>query len=269
MEKIIEQIQGFFKIALPKAGIVLAILVFGYLLTKIVAYLCRKGLDRTGIDKSLESFFLRIIKIICYIIIIISALSELNISTTGLVASFSAAAAAVALALKDRLSDVASGIVILFTQPFVTGDYIGFADYQGEVQKIDLVHTMIHTRDGKMIMVPNSNLAACEVTNFTRDPQIRLELTVPVGYGADVEKVKSVIIDAVKKCDEVLRDDNFEPIARLKEFGASSLDFTVKYWVDFDGYWTAPANVIESIKIALDKNDIPIPYNQLDVHMCE
>ena len=118
---------------LPNIGFALLILVGGLLVTFIIARIAKAAMMKANLDLSLVGFFVRIIKIAGFVIVLIAVLSELGVSTTGLIASFSAALAAVALALKDSLSDLASGIIILFTKPFVTGDFIEFGGVKGFV----------------------------------------------------------------------------------------------------------------------------------------
>lgn len=242
------------------------ILLVGYFLTKLILKLSRRAMDRTKIDFSLKKFFGNTIRIICYVIIIISALSQLGISTTGLLAFFSAGAAAIALALKDSLSNIACGIILLFSRPFVTGDFIQFGSEMGHVKQIDLMHTKIMTYDHRCIMVPNSVISSSEVINFSSLPQRRVDITVPIGYDANIEKVKSVILSTVESHPKVL-DEPDAPFVRINNFSESSVDFIVRVWTLTDNYWDVYFDIMENIKNALDKNDIPIPYNQLDVHM--
>jgi small conductance mechanosensitive channel len=217
-------------------------------------------------DFSLEKFFLNVIRIACYIVLVISALSQLGISTTGLIACFSAAAAAIALALKDSLSNIASGIILLFSKPFVTGDFIEFDSDMGEVQQIDLIHTKVRTYDYKSIVIPNSVISNMEIINYSKLPYRRIDVTVPVGYDVDIDKVKSVLLTALKTHNKILNEPS-EPFVRVNEFGESSVDFIVKVWVNMEDYWDVYYDLMELIKKSLDKANIPIPFNQLDVHI--
>ncbi len=243
------------------------IIVIGLLAVKLILKLTRKAMEKAGIDKSLISFFQRCIRIGCYVIILISALSELGISTTGIIAGFSAAAAALALALKDNLSDIASGIVILFTRPFVTGDFIEFEEYKGFVQKIDLMNTNILTYDDTNVIIPNSKITSSQVNNYTANPQIRVQIFVPVPYSADFEKVKRIILNTINNTDNILTDEKYEPSVRLERYVESSMEVIARCWVNFENYWTVYYSLMEEIKKALEKNEITIPFNQLDVHI--
>ena len=263
MEQIKQTVLSF----LPTLGVAAAVLIIGILLTILIAHLAKKAFARTKIDPSLANFFVRTIRVVCYMIILITALSRLGISTTGLIAFFSAALAAVALALKDSIADIASGIILLFTRPFVTGDFIEFGSYKGTVQKIDLIHTKLLTYDDTNVIIPNSRVTTAEVTNYTSHPEMRVIIKVPVSYTADIEETKQVLSAAAEKTPLILRDAAHTPQVRLEQFGESSLDFTVRCWCRFKDYWTVYYALTEAVKRALDENGILIPFNQLDVHL--
>ena len=233
--------------------IMIIILVGGYFATKAFSKVVRKGLDKANIDFSLSKFLVNAIKIACYVVIIMSALSYIGISTTGLVAFFSASAAAIYLGL-------------LFTKPFVTDDVIEINGERCTVLQIDLMHTKVLTADHRYIMIPNSVISSKEVVNFTAEDKRRLDFHVPVDYNADIEEVKKILMDVALSNDKVITEDEM-PFVRLNALGDSSLDMVVKVWVKTEDYWDVYHDMIESMKKALDRNNIAIPYNQLDVHI--
>ena len=265
------KIDKFFDLStemLFKLGGAILILAVGILVIKLIIHLFRKGMKKTEVDPSLVKFFVRCIRITCYVIILISALTMLGISTTGLIAGFSAAAAALALALKDSLSDIASGIVILFTRPFVTGDFIEFGNHKGYVQKIDLMHTNILTYDNTNVVIPNSKITSENLNNYTAHPEIRVQIPVPISYDADIDKAKAVILGAISKTDKIITDvDKFTPVVRLEAYRDSSIELMARVWTHFESYWAVYYSMTESIKKALDENGLVIPFNQLDVHI--
>ncbi|MCR5653140.1 MAG: mechanosensitive ion channel family protein [Ruminococcus sp.] len=253
---------------LLKLGGSLLIAVIGFFAARLIAYLFGKAMKKTNVDISLINFFKRVIRIVCYIIIVISALSNLGISTTGIIASFSAVAAAFALALKDSLSDIASGVVILFTRPFKTNDFIEFDDHRGYVEKIDLMHTYIRTYDDTNVIIPNSNITTTKVNNFTTNPEIRVQIFIPIAYEADFDKVKEIVVDRMKKTDKVILDnEKFTPVVRLQSYQESSIEAIARCWVNFKDYWAVYYSLTENIKKDLEANNLVIPFNQLDVHI--
>lgn len=252
---------------LPDLGGALVITVIGIIISIILVSLTRKALQRKKVDPSLVDFIARCVRLLIYAFTLLAAMSALHISITGIVAFFSAAAAAVALALKDRLNDIASGIVILFTKPFVTGDFIEFAKYSGFVQKIDVMHTNIRTYDGTNVIIPNSVISNAEVNNYTAHPQIRVTITVPIPYDANIKQVQALLTDVIEHTDLVIDDEKYPKKVRLEKFGESALEFTVRCYCEYKDYWTVYYALMEGIKNTLDENKIAIPYNQLDVHV--
>ena len=252
---------------LPDLGAALVILLVGILIAWLAVKAIRKTMTKRKVDPSLTSFVCRATRVLIYVFAVLAAMSSMHISITGMVAFFSAAAAAVALALQGRLSDIASGIIILFTKPFVTGDFIEFGKYQGFVQKIDLIHTDILTYDGTNVIIPNSSIAGSEINNFTQHPQIRVTVNVPVPYDADIEQIKSILFDVMENTDLILREEAYAPKVRLEGFGESALEFTTRCFCNYQDYWTVYYALTENIKNAFDKNGIIIPFNQLDVHL--
>ncbi len=252
---------------LPGLGGALIITAVGILIAFICVRLARKALLHKKVDPSLTTFLCRALRILIYIFTLLAALSALNISTAGLIAFFSAAAAALALALKDRLNDITSGIIILFTKPFITGDFIEFGKYKGFVQKVELIHTVIKTYDQTNVIIPNSIISNAEVNNYTSDPVIRVQIDVPIPYEADIDKVKEVLYGVIDSTPKTVSDDDHTPTVRLESFAESSLDFNVRVFCDYADYWTVYYHLTENIKHALDKNNISIPFNQMDVHI--
>ena len=150
-----------------------------------------------SIDISLEKFLEKAVNITLHIIIILSALSTLGISTAGLLAALSAAAVAVALALKDSLSSIAGGIILLLTRRFQTGDYVCINGESGNVVQIDMMHTVLKTLDNRHVVIPNSIVVNSQVVDYSSEETRRLDLTFSVSYDNDTEAVKRVITDTV------------------------------------------------------------------------
>ena len=250
---------------LPNLGAALIITAAGILIAFIVVRVTRKAMTKKNVDLSLTAFVCKAIRIIIYILTLFSALSALGISTTGLVAFFSAAAAAIALALKDRLNDIASGIVILFTRPFVTGDFIEFDNYAGFVQKIEVMHTNIMTYSRTNVIIPNSVISSSKVNNHTAEPIVRVQVDLPIPYEADINTVQKIVLDVLRDTDHLVHDETHRDSVNLERFGDSALEFSVRCFCDFKDYWTVYYALTQNIKEALDKNGISIPFNQLDV----
>ena len=264
-----EEIKSKLLNYLPSLASALIIVLLGLLAAFIVVKIAKQAMTHHKVDLSLSAFITKAIRILIYTFTGIAALSELGISTAGIIAFFSAAVAALALALKDRLSDLASGIVILFTKPFITGDFIEFGSHKGFVQKIDIMHTNLLTYDDTNVIIPNSVISSSEVTNYTAHPQVRVMVDVPIPYDADIGKVKEILYGTLAATENILTDREHTPAVRLERYGESALEFTARCWCDYQNYWKVYYSLTERIKEALDHNGVSIPFNQMDVHIVE
>ncbi len=242
-------------------------IILAIITVKILISLLRKTAKRKDMDPSLLKFFIRIIWIAFWVIIAMRVMSLLNFSGAGLIAAFSAAAAALALSLKDNVTDITGGIVILFSKPFVTGDFIEFGDHKGYVEKIELMHTYIRTYDDTNVIIPNRVLTTNEVNNYTTNPEIRVQIFVPISYEADFEYVKKILFNICINTENVINNEKFSPKVKLERFSESSVDLVVRVWTNFTNYWQVYYDLMESIKKEFENKDIVIPYNQLDVHL--
>lgn len=274
MQKFFESMSEHIKIdkivEFVKAGppIILALVVFvlGLIALFVFSKIVSKALSKTKLDVSLQRFFIKSVNIIGAILILICALSTAGISTTGLIAGFSAAGAAVALALKDSLGNLAGGIVLLITHPFVTGDYIEIGEYSGTVKEIDILQTTLITTDNKTIVIPNGLLSSDQVVNYTKEQFRRVDLTIPISYDSDVKLAKESVLKAAQR-EELLTTEKDEPFVRVSQYADNSVDLAVRVWCKTEDYWEVYFNMIEKIRENFNEDGIEIPYQRIDVHM--
>lgn len=262
-------IKGFVTSVLPKFFGVVLILVVGWIAVKIVIKVIGNALSKSKrhLDTSLVNFILRTISITLRVLIVLSALSNLGISTTGIIAAFSACAVAISLALKDALGNIAAGIMMLISRPFSTGDFIDVGGNMGTVLKIDLVHTTLLTPDNRQIVIPNGQLMNMTIIDYTKEKTRRMELDFAISYNDDVEKAKKIILNEIKSHKLSLTDP--EPFVRVSAHAESSIIITMRVWCKNEDYWTLHFDLLEQVKAQFDKEGITVPYNQLDVHIIE
>lgn len=260
MEKLLDYIKSG-----PAFLTAVVVFVLGFVALMIISKVIKKALERTKLDISLQSFFVKTINIVGFILILICSLSTAGISTTGLIAGFSAAGAAVALALKDSLSNIAGGIVLLISHPFVTGDFIEMDDKSGTVKEIDILQTTLITSDNKTVVIPNGVLSSDEVINYTKEETRRVDLSIPISYENDVELARQSIIKVASRESKVL--DKEPPFVRVAEYSDSCVNLTVRVWCKTEDYWDVYFNMIEKIREAFKEDNIVIPYQRIDVHM--
>ncbi|MBQ3551118.1 MAG: mechanosensitive ion channel [Clostridia bacterium] len=246
-------------------GEAVAILVLGWLLIKLVKRILKKAFEKTELDVSLEKFIISVVDICLKILLVICALSALGISTTGLVAAFSAAAVAVSLALKDSLGNLAGGILMLLTRPFKTGDYIEADGYSGTVLQIDMIHTTLRTPDNRQVVIPNGQLVNKTIVDYSKESTRRMDLQFGISYDNDPELAKKIILDCALAHEFTLTDP--EPFVRVTEHADSAVIITMRVWVKSENFWALHFDLLEKVREEFDKNGISIPYNQLDVHV--
>ena len=252
---------------LPKLIFALLILLIGHIVVRIVCKILNKTLEKFKLDPSLIGFFGKTANISLHIILILSALSMIGVSTTGLIAAFSACAVAISLALKDSLSNIASGLMLLISKPFSTGDFVEIGEDSGTVLKIDLMHTTIKTYDNRHVIIPNGQLATLEVINYSLETTRLATLSFSVSYNNDIAEVKTAIMNCLQADERVLKEEGKEPIVRIQSYGESAINFSARFWTNSADYWGAYYELLEKVKLEFDKQGITIPYNQLDVHL--
>lgn len=248
-------------IALLKAAL---ILIIGYYFSKFIGNKIRKAIAKK--DEILAKFIAQVIFVLSLVVMIVAALGTIGVQTNSIIAVLGTAGVAIALGLKDSLSSVASGIILIVLRPFKRGDLIEVSGLTGNVESINLFTTNLQLNDGKFAIIPNSNMATANIINTTFNEQRRIELIIGVGYESDIEAVKKIITEVINSTPEVDLNKSF--FIGLTELGASSLNFTLRFWVKLEyGIIDSQSKVLESIKINLDKNGIEIPYNKLDINI--
>lgn len=248
-----------------KAVGALLIFIIGKMIAKALGNVATKAMTRYQIDETLTRFIGSGIYFALLLVVIMAALSQLGIQTTSFLAILGTAGLAIGLALKDTLSNVGAAVVILIFRPFKVGDFVEAGGAMGTVDSISLFTTTISPVDNRTIIVPNSAITAGNIVNFSNKPVRRVDHVVGIGYDDDIKKAKDVMYDVIAKDSRTLEDP--APLVAVTDLGDSSVNFTVRAWVNSADYWDAYFAIIEEIKLALDANGITIPYPQMDVHM--
>ena len=239
------------------------ILVVGIIVIKILLRLVKKLLGKTKMEKMAQQFVITILKFVLYLALILLLLSQIGIEISGILTACSAVILAVGMALQNSISNVANGIIIISNKMFKKGDYIITGGVEGQVTDINFLFTTLITADNKKITLPNSNILNGEVTNLGAYPTRRVDFMFSVAYETDVELIKKIVTDVMKSDGRVLLDP--APFCRLKFLGASSIDFAANCWCDNEDYWDVYYYVIENVYNEFKRNNVSIPYNQLEI----
>ena len=244
----------------------LVIFVVGLLVISIITKTVRRNSTKSRkIDNSAASFVTSIVSLAAYVALVLVIIASLGFSTESIIAAFSSVMLAIALGLQNTLASLANGILLIFTKPFKAGDYVEIGGTGGTVKEIKLFSVKIVTPDNLTIVIPNNTVFGSTIVNYSKMPLRRIDLTVPVSYDVDVAKLKGLVNELIAKDERISKDP--APFFRLTEYGASSLNFTLRAWTDASIYWDVRFDLLENILELLRANKIEIPYDQLDVHV--
>jgi small conductance mechanosensitive channel len=271
MEKL-AKFQGFLETAvqqvvvyLPKLLLALILLVIGLRIIKLIIKGLEKGMTKAQTDETLMKFFSSFISILLKIILLISVASMIGVETTSFVAVLGAAGLAIGFALQGSLGNLAGGLLILLFKPFKVGDFIEAQGFLGKVHSIQILNTILKTPDNKTVHIPNGQLSGGAMTNFSTEPQRRVDMTFGIGYDDDIKKVKDVLHRLVQADNRILKDP--EPMIALSELGDSSVNLVVRVWVNSSDYWGVFFDMQQNVKITFDGEGISIPFPQRDIHL--
>lgn len=219
------------------------------------------------VDKTILKTLTYIGKIGAKIIIAICVVGYLGIDTSGITALVTSLGVCAGLAVNGALSNLAGGVIILFTRPFKVDDYIEVegTDVAGTVEDIQIVCTKLRTPDNKVIYVPNGSLSNSNIINYSEKETRRVDFTFSISYDSDFEKARALLLEICSSHELVLDDP--APVVRMSDHGQSSISITTRVWVNSADYWTVKFDILELVKASFDENEISIPYNQLDVHV--
>jgi len=173
----------------------------------------------------------------------------------------------VGLAVKEPLENLISGILIMINKLIYEGEAVDIGGTSGGVQEIKLNHVLIKTWDGKLVTIPSKNVWAATIIHFWPENIRRNDLNVGVSYSSDLNKVMKILEEAVNSYEKLYVDDNHKPMIQFTGYGASSIDFVVRFWVEKANFVDSSTELAKIIKSRFDENGIEIPFSQLDLHI--
>lgn len=251
---------------IPKLFGAILILWLGFKLAKIIKRSFIRVLEKRNAEPSIKSFLASLVDMLLKILIIIMAMDVIGIKATSFIAILGALGLAIGMALQGTLQNFAGGVIILMLRHFKVGDYIECGSYKGYVREIKIFQTTIQPFNGRTIVVPNSELSNKSLINHTKEPIIRLDVVASVAYGTDLDQAKEVLMDVINE-DPLILHEPKAPIVTVSSLSDSSVDLSMWMWVNVEDYWTVWMRIRENIYKALYKNNISIPFPQMDVHL--
>ncbi len=249
----------------PQLLLAIVVLIVGLWIVNRVVRLVAAGLDRGKTDETLARFLTNLTSIILKALLLISVAGMVGIETTSFIAILGAAGLAIGLALQGSLANFAGGVLVLLFRPYKVGDFVEAQGVSGTVREIQIFNTVIATPDNKRIIVPNGAISNGIITNYSAEATRRVDFVFGIGYDDDIAKTKQTLLDILTADSRIMSDP--EPFVVLSELADSSVNFTVRVWVDAADYWGVYFDTMEAVKIAFDRESISIPYPQTDVHV--
>ncbi len=240
------------------------VLLVGLWVTKIITRSVGKALEKSKIDQSLVPFLKSLTNIVLKILVIITVMGMIGIQMTSFIAIIGAAGLAFGLALSGTLQNFAGGVIILILKPFKIGDFIEAQGFSGTVKEISIFATMLNTVDKKLVIIPNGPLSTGALTNYSAEPQRRVDWKFGIAYGDDVENFKKAINDFINADTRILKDP--ASFIGLSELGDSSVNFVVRAWVNREDYWDVFFEMNEKVYIQFEDYKLNIPFPQMDIH---
>lgn len=264
-EKLITQLTTIIMDFGPKIVAAIFVWIIGAWIIKALILGLSKVLDKGNVDESLKPFVKGLCSTLLKILLAITVLGMIGIEMTSFIAILGAAGLAVGLALSGTLQNFAGGVMILIFKPFKIGDVIDAQGYVGKVSEIQIFNSVLKTPDNKTIIIPNGGLATGSMINYSTESQRRVDWTIGMGYGDDVDKAKAII---QKMCDDdprILKDP--EVFIAVSALADSSVNFAVRAWVKAEDYWDVFFAMNENTYKTFNKEGINIPFPQMDVHV--
>jgi small conductance mechanosensitive channel len=241
------------------------LLIVGFIVAKWVEKWSYRGFGRIrGFDETLQRFLSKVLRYAVLVLVFVTVLAQFGVQTASIIATLGAAGLAIGLALQGTLQNIAAGIMLLVLKPFRVGEFITAGSVSGTIVEIGLFATEVKMLDGVYVLAPNSELWNTPVTNYTRNPQRRNDLTIGIGYGDDIDLARKILLDITEEDQRVLSDP--APEAFVVELGDNAVSVTARYWTMTSNWWETRLDLTKAAKLAFDRNGISIPFPQRDVH---
>ncbi|GAA0817071.1 mechanosensitive ion channel [Colwellia sp. D2M02] len=251
----------------PKLALAIFTLLIGLWIISGVSKLVKVSMKKSKVDPTLIPFMSSLVSWLLKVLLFISVASMIGIATTSFIAVLGAAGLAIGLALQGSLANFAGGVLVMIFKPYKVGDLIESQGHLGVVKEVQIFNTILLSPQSKRIIIPNGAVSNGSIVNYTAEGKIRVDLTIGVSYGADIDQTKAVLMDVLVNNDKVMQTP--APFVGVTEMADSSVNFVVRPHCKPEHYWDVYFGVNEAMKKALDKNAIAIPFPQRDVHLIQ
>ena len=235
-----------------------------WLLTKLTDKLLGRS---RKIDGTLGGFIRSAVRGVMWILTVIIVADALGIPTTSLVALVSVAGLALSLSVQNIMSNLFSGITLLITKPFVAGNFVDISGKTGVIKSMGLFYTVMDTVDNMVVNIPNSDVTAASVINYSAEELRRVDMKFSASYDDATEDVKAAILEAAAEDGRILGEP--APFVAISEYKGSSIEYVVRLWCKNTDYWDVYFGMNERVRSAFDRNGVSMTYEHMNVHILE
>lgn len=249
-----------------RVAVALVVLLVGVRLVRWIAGLAEKGLTRAAVEPTAVLFLRKVAYVILMVVLVLAVLQGvLGVAPTSMIAALGAAGLAIGLALKDLLSNVASGVMLVSLKPFRVGDVVTIAGETGIVESVSIFQTRLRGFDNQTIVLPNNLITSDSIINVTSDTMRRIELVIGIGYTDDIEAARAAALGVMHADERVLALPT--PDVLVYALGDNAVKMGIRCHVGNADYFVTKCELTERIKKAFDAVGVSIPFPQRDVHM--
>lgn len=235
---------------------------------RIVKAVMAKMLARAAkLDVPVKNLISKLVTILLWALTVIIVAGAFGINATSLVAVLSVAGLALSLSVQGLLTNFFSGIMLHINKPFREGDFVEMGDKIGTVKDIGFFSTTLNTLDNVSIFIPNGDLTAAAVKNYSREPKRRVDLSFSASYDTPTEAVKKAILEAIAMDSRILPEP--APFVRLLSYDASSIKYVTRVWVNNADYWDVYFDLNEHVRDTFKTNGVEMSYEHINVHMLD
>lgn len=234
---------------------------------RLVMSVLDKLLRRSRLDEALKGFVKTAARILLWILCGIIVAESLGIETSSLVAVVSVAGLALSLSIQNIMGNLFSGITLLITRPFKAGDFVELGGNSGTVKSVGLFYTVIGTGDNKNISIPNGDVTAASVVNYSVEPLRRVDMRFTVSYDSPAEAVRAALLDAVSRDEKILGDP--APFVAISAYQDSAVEYLVRIWCRNEDYWKVYYGMNERVRACLIQYGADMSYPHVNVHVVE
>lgn len=273
MEQIVQAFQtvlvdfGVQKLPFAVLVRVVIMILVGAVVIRVLLKIVDGMLDRAEQVASIQVYIRGGIRIGLWFLLILVVAGSIGVDVSSLIALLSVTGLAVSLALQNTLSNLAGGIQLLASKAFQVGDYVEMDKGAGTVAEIGLSYTKLITADNKEVLIPNSQMASSNITNYTALGNRRVDVNINLGHSVDQKKVELAAAALFAGFPQIQPQP--EPVVRVVKFGESTIEYSLRAWVSAQDYWDVYFGMMDGLKAALAGQGISLPHNQLDVHVME